>query len=302
MEQSLCTLCPRNCLTDRYHNPGSGYCQAGSGVKVARAALHQWEEPCISGERGSGTVFFSHCSLRCVYCQNHEISHGGVGADLTVEQLTDIFLDLQGQGAHNINLVTATHYLLPVIEALRKAKRQGLRIPVVYNTHGYESPVALQQLDGLVDIYLPDFKYWDRELAKRLSQAPDYPEIAARAIQVMFEQVGAPTFSDQDIMQRGLLIRHLILPGQLENTFDILDWIAARLPKTVYISLMAQYTPCYHAHEHSDINRSLSHDEYQRVIDYFWAIGLENGYIQDLEAADQQYIPPFDLTGVKLIK
>ncbi len=297
MDQTCCTLCPRSCRADR--NTVPGYCGANGGIRVARAALHHWEEPCISGTRGSGTVFFSHCSLRCVYCQNHEISHKGVGADLPVERLSEAFLDLQGQGAHNINLVTATHYANSVVEALHLAKNRGLRIPIVYNSHGYESRSTLQLLDGLVDIYLPDFKYRDSQLAMRLSQAPDYPEVAARAIEMMFEQVGAPRFDDQGIMQRGLLIRHLILPNQLDNTFDILDWIAERLPKSVYVSLMAQYTPCHHAGEYETINRRLYPTEYQRVVDYFWALGLENGYVQELDAADQQYIPPFDLTGVK---
>ncbi len=297
MRQSACTLCPRNCRAERDIAPG--YCGAGDQIRVARAALHHWEEPCISGQRGSGTVFFSHCSLRCAYCQNYEISHNGVGADLTTQQLSELFLNLQNQGAHNINLVTATHYTQPVVEALHEAKARGLRIPVVYNTHGYETPAALDQLAGLVDVYLPDFKYWDRRLAARLSQAPDYPEVARRAIQLMLEQVGPPVFDDQGIVQKGLLVRHLILPNYLENTFDILDWIAEYLPKSVYVSLMAQYTPCYRASDYADINRRLQPDEYQRVIDYFWALGRDNGYIQELDAADQQYIPPFDLTGVK---
>lgn len=294
---TTCLICPRQCGVDR--SQSTGFCQSGPQAKVARAALHLWEEPCISGERGSGTVFFSHCSLRCVYCQNHEISQGSVGQEISIDQLYRIFLNLQEKGAHNINLVTPSHYAIPISEALRLAKAQGLRIPIVYNSHGYESLDTLERLNGLIDIYLPDFKYWDRTLAERLSHAADYPEVAARAILKMLKQVGSPVFGEDGLMTRGLLVRHLVLPNHLDNTFGVLDWIADFLPPEVYVSIMAQYTPCHHASEYADIARPLNPEEYDRVIDYFWALGLENGFVQELDSADEQFVPPFDLTGLK---
>lgn len=293
-----CHLCPRRCGVDRLSG-AVGACSAGLRPKLALAELHHWEEPCLSGTRGSGAVFFSHCSLRCLFCQNHAISQGGFGKEIPEERLSEIFLELEARGAHNINLVSPTHYLPQVAGALLRARQQGLKLPVVYNSSGYEEVEALRHLEGLVDIYLPDFKYADDRLARRYSAATSYFRAATSALQEMLRQVGTPVLDQNGIMRRGLMIRHLVLPGHLENTRRVLTWIADHLPKEVYLSLMAQYTPLHRASAFPELNRRLTLEEYEAAVSCALDLGLENGYIQELEAAVDTWVPRFDLRGVE---
>lgn len=294
---SSCGLCPRSCGVDRLAGE-IGFCGAGMHVAIARAALHYWEEPCISGTHGSGTVFFTHCNLKCVYCQNFEISHGGVGREIDIDSLVKVFFDLQEQGAHNINLVTPTHYIPQVAEALRLAKDRGLWIPVVYNSSAYETVEALKALEGLVDVYLPDLKYSSAEAGQKYSHAADYFSAATGAILEMFRQVGVPVFDDDGIVQRGLIVRHLVLPGRVEESKGVLEWIASNLPRDVYVSIMSQYIPAGTAKLHPEINRRITRREYDEVVDFAIELGIENGFIQEPDSADEAYVPDFDLTGV----
>lgn len=291
-----CSICPRRCGVNRVAGHG-GYCGQSAGVRVARSALHMWEEPPISGTRGSGTIFFSGCNLRCVFCQNAPISQMNFGAPVSSQALCAMMLDLQSQGAHNINLVSATQFTPQVAEAIDLAHRDGLTLPVVWNSNAYELPETLALLDGLVDAYLPDLKYAGDEPAVAYSDAPGYFEHATRAIAEMFRQVGAPRFED-DLLTSGLIVRHLLLPGQLEDTKQVLDWVAASLPKSVYVSIMSQYTPLHRAGDFPAINRRITARHAASALDYFEALGLTNGFTQDIESADAGYVPPFDLTGV----
>ncbi|MGE5577102.1 MAG: radical SAM protein [Syntrophothermus sp.] len=297
-----------------------GFCLAKAEVEIARAGLHLWEEPCISGSRGSGTVFFSHCNLRCVFCQNYRISHEGFGRRVGIERLAEIFLELEARGAHNINLVSPTHFMPQVAEALTQAKEAGLGVPVVYNSNAYESVDALRRLEGLIDVYLPDLKYYNDSTAMRYSAAPGYFAAATAAVLEMFRQVGAPEFAaeggnnakgghsaqydldadggSQGLITRGLIIRHLVLPGLVEESKRILDWIRANLPAGVYVSLMSQYVPLYKAGRYPEINRPVSPEEYEEVVEYFLKIGLENGYTQEPSSAAETYIPDFNLEGI----
>ncbi|WP_227765193.1 radical SAM protein [Zhaonella formicivorans] len=292
-----CTLCPRQCGVNRLAGE-LGYCRCGANIKVAKAFLHQWEEPCISGVTGSGTVFFSHCNLNCVFCQNYRISQEHLGREITIEQLAQIFLKLQAQGAHNINLVSPTLYVPHIAEALLLAKKAGLSVPVIYNSNGYDSMPALQAISGLVDIYLPDLKYYDDFLAQKYSKAPRYFHFASQAVLEMHRQVGNPVFSSDGLLTQGLIIRHLLLPGFLEQSKQILSWIKQNLPSDVYLSLMAQYTPLYQAACYPELNTKVTASEYETLIDFFFAIGLENGFVQELEAASDEFVPDFDLSGV----
>ena len=289
-----CSICPRFCGTNRYQKPG--FCGGRTLPKVAKAMLHFWEEPCISGDCGSGAVFFSGCSLRCVYCQNYRISAENFGQEVTVSELAAIFGDLQSKGAHNINLVSPTHYAPQIAEALALA---GLRIPVIYNCGGYESVETVQKLAGLIDIYLPDLKYMHRETAAKYSGAADYFAVATAALQEMVRQVGGAQLNEEGLLQKGLLIRHLILPGQTAESIAILDWIAANLPSEVLVSLMCQYVPMGQAAEFPEINRKLRRKEYEAVLAHLFALGLENGFVQELSAANAAYTPEFDLAGIK---
>ncbi len=291
-----CEICPRRCGTNRYASVGT--CGAGAEIVVAKAFLHQWEEPCISGTLGSGTVFFTHCNLRCLYCQNYVVSHQGVGKAVTIERLADIFLELQGKGAHNINLVTPTPYTPQVAAAIVRARQQGLRVPVVHNNGGYESVVTLHQLDGLVDIYLPDLKYCDSHLSGRWSGAPDYFARATEAVLEMFRQVGAPVFDGDGMLQRGLMIRHLTLPGASLDSRRIVDWVLETLPTDVYLNLMSQYTPLGRAAEDADLAAGVPREQYEMLIEYAIGRGLQNGYIQEMDSASAEYVPLFDLEGV----
>ena len=288
----ICTLCPRRCGAERTETEGHGFCGMPAGLRVARAALHLWEEPPLSGTRGSGTVFFSGCTLRCCYCQNREISAGGFGRAVTTGRLREIFEELIAQGAHNINLVTPTHFLPWILPALEPK----LPVPVVYNCGGYESVETLRLLEGKVDVYLPDLKYADAALAARLSAAPDYFPAATAAIREMFRQTG-PYVMEDGLLKRGVMIRHLVLPGQLDNTRRCIDWVAQTFsPGQVLFSLMSQYTPQPGAE--GPLGRHVTAGEYRSAVDYMKNCGITDGFTQERTAAREEYTPPFDLTGV----
>lgn len=298
-ELSDCTLCPRECHVDR--NAGeTGYCGQAATLMAARAALHFWEEPCLSGTNGSGAVFFSGCNLRCVYCQNHEIAHGFSGREITASRLSDIFLELQEKGAHNVNLVTPTHFVPQIITALEAAKKQGLSIPVIYNSSAYEKTDTLKKLDDLVDIYLPDLKYFDSTWSGRYSHASDYFDIAAAAIAEMVRQTGAPIFADgvDSLMKKGVIVRHLLLPGCEKDARRILRYLHDTYKDTIYISIMNQYTPLPQVENIPRLNRRISSREYEKIIDYAISIGIENGFIQEGETASESFIPAFDYEGI----
>lgn len=294
-----CNQCPRNCNKERREHDSSsyGYCQVPVKPKVARAALHFWEEPCISGEEGSGTVFFSGCNLRCVYCQNAEIAAGAFGKEISIERLSEIFLELQSKGANNINLVTPSHYYDPIKEALLLI-RNKLHIPVIANTSSYDSVEVLQEMEGLIDIYLADYKYRSRELALKYSHAQDYPEVAAKALKEMFRQVGEPEFDERGIMKKGMIIRHLILPGCMEDSKAVLKYLYDTFGDSVFISIMNQYTPLSHVEGYPELNRKLTEEEYEDVVDYAVELGIENGFVQEGETAKESFIPSFDGEGV----
>jgi len=285
-----CNLCPRQCGVVR--DTLLGFCHTGPNPVVAKTFVHMWEEPPISGTRGSGTVFFSGCNMRCVYCQNHAISRGGTGEEVSPSRLADIFFELAGQGVHNINLVTPAHVLPAIADAIETAKKRGFPLPFVYNTNAYETVEALRRLDGLIDVYLPDLKYIDDEAARRWSNAPGYFDVAARAILEMARQVGPAAFDEDGLLCRGLMIRHLILPGRRKDAMQILDWIAAHVPDA-YVSLMSQYFPADRAREYPELNRRVTTFEYQSVADYFVKLGLKNGYMQDARSATADYVPDF---------
>ena len=288
-----CTLCPRQCGIERGPNSGAGVCGVGSLPRIARAALHMWEEPCISGTRGSGAIFFSGCGLKCIFCQNEAISHGGEGEVVSVERLAQIFRELEAQGAHNINLVTAAQFVPAVIEALDIYRPN---IPIVYNSSGYERVETLRQLEGYVDIYLPDFKYIDAQMAKLLSGAADYPEVAMAAIHEMLRQTGPAVYDENGMMLRGTQIRHLVLPGLTGDSMKILSIIADEVPGAA-VSLMGQYVPFGKALDIPGMNRRIKKKEYARVLTHMEMIGLD-GYRQELESASEAFVPALDGTGV----
>ena len=298
-----CTLCPRNCSVDR-ENGKTGYCGQTDKVYVARAALHMWEEPCISGKEGSGTVFFCGCTLRCIFCQNHQIALGKVqsgdkiGKEISMEQLKEIFLELQEIGANNINLVTGTHYIPQIARALKLAKEEGLRIPIVYNTSGYEKPESLHMLDGLVDIYLPDMKYVSKELSKEYSNAPDYFEVASKALEEMVRQAGEAQFDNRGYMTRGVIVRHLVLPGSTRDSKAVLDYLWDTYGNNIFISIMNQYTPMEQIKNHPLLSRKVTKREYSKVVDYALSLGWENAFIQEGETAMESFIPGFNGLGV----
>ncbi|MGN1140661.1 MAG: radical SAM protein [Oliverpabstia sp.] len=296
-ENHSCTLCPRMCRVDRDRGQ-KGYCRMDSTVRGARAALHMWEEPCISGEKGSGAVFFSGCTLGCVFCQNRQIADGTCGKEISVERLSDIFLELQEKGAANINLVTASHFVLQVIPALEYAKSHGLKIPVVYNTGGYEKVETLQMLEGIVDVWLPDFKYMDSKLGEKYSRAKDYPEVAARALEEMVRQAGNCIFDEAGYIQKGVIVRHLILPGHTEDSKAVLQYLYKTYMNKIYISVMNQYTPLPHTADMPPLNRKITKREYDRVLDYALSLGIEQGYFQEGATAEESFIPLFDYEGL----
>jgi len=292
----ICNDCPRRCGANRGENIKGGVCASPSLPRLARAAPHFGEEPCISGERGSGTVFFTGCNLKCVFCQNHEISRGKIGETVSIEHLRDIFLELQDTGVHNINLVTGSHFVSPIVSALEKAE---LKIPVVWNSSGYDSVESLRRLEGLVQIYMPDLKYMDSELARRYSAAADYPEIARAAIAEMYRQRGAFVLDENDMLQSGLLIRHLILPESEENSRRVIDFIAKTYPgDRVLFSLMCQFTPMPHTEKYPELQKTVSAELNDRLCEYMAERGIEWGFFQEPESATEEMIPDFDLTGI----
>ena len=292
----VCNLCPRRCGAERGDSTSGGVCASPALPRIARAAPHFGEEPCISGANGSGTVFFSGCNLRCVFCQNAQISRGGTGKTVSVSRLRDIFLELQDKGVHNINLVTASHYVEPVAEALREAK---LNIPVAWNSSGYDSLEALHWLDGLVQIYMPDLKYGSSDIARRYSAAPDYPEVARAAILEMYRQTGSFVLDENDMLKSGVLIRHLILPDNERNSRDVIDFVADNFPgDRVLFSLMSQFTPMPGTERFPELQKTVTPELNDRLIDYMCARGIEYGFWQEPDSASGDMIPAFDLTGV----
>ena len=295
---SECRLCPRDCRADR-ENGRRGFCGvAGNNIKCARAALHLWEEPCISGNTGSGAVFFSDCPLRCVYCQNRDIAGADRGLEITEARLAEIFLELAQQGAANINLVTPTHYTREILRAVLRAREQGLTLPMVYNCSGYEKVSTLKMLEGIVDIYLTDFKYMDTEAAKAYSRAPDYPEVAKAALAEMVRQTGAAVFDEEGMMKRGVIVRHLLLPNHLKNAKGVVKYVYETYGDRVYLSLMNQYTPLPGMEAYPELNRRVTKREYDRLLDYALSLGVENAFIQEGETAKESFIPAFDCRGV----
>ena len=293
----VCNLCPRECDVDRGLGK-IGFCKVPNRIKVARAELHFWEEPCISGEEGSGTVFFSGCNLRCVYCQNRKIAEGVYGKEITVDRLAAVFLELQEKGANNINLVTPSHYVLQIIDALKMAKTKGLEIPVVYNSSAYEKVETLKLLEGLVDVYLPDFKYMDEALSEKYSRAKTYPGIAKKAIEEMIRQVGNAKFNEKDMLIKGVVVRHLVLPGYVEDSKRVIKYLYETYGNEIYISILSQFTPIEGLDNYPEINRKLTEEEYDEVVDYAIELGVENGFIQEGDVAKESFIPDFDGQGV----
>ena len=293
-EIEQCNLCPHRCNVNRVKGE-KGRCRASDKVKIALISLHYYEEPCISGKSGSGTIFFSHCNLNCKYCQNYEISQHGKGKNITIEDLANIMLKQQKKGAENINLVTPTMYVTQIIEAIKIARKKGLKIPIVYNTNGYENKETLKMLEGYVDVYLPDFKYFDNELGEKYSGIKNYFEIARIAIQEMYRQVGKVILDKNGIIKRGLIIRHLVLPGYIDNSKQLLKWIKDNIDGKVYVSIMAQYFPTYLAKEDNIINRKLTQEEYNEIEKYLYSLNILNGYFQDLGEYEEGYVPKFDL-------
>ena len=274
----------------------NGLCGCNDKIKIALASIHYYEEPCISGKNGSGTVFFSNCNLKCIYCQNYEISSLGKGKEITVEHLAQIFLKQQEKKVNNINLVTPTMYAKQILEALKIAKENGLKIPVIYNTNGYENIETLKELEGYIDIYLPDLKYYSNALSKKYSNVNNYFEIATKAIKEMINQVGKPTFNEEGIIQKGVIIRHLVLPNHIQNSKHILKWIKENINEEIYVSVMAQYFPTYKAKEDETINRKLNKKEYKEIEEYLYTLNLKNGYIQELGEHEEEFVPKFDLS------
>ena len=287
-----CTICPHNCKIDRTKNPGR--CKSTDKIKIALYSIHNFEEPCISGEKGSGTIFFSNCNMNCVFCQNYEISQLGRGKEITIEELADIMIKQQDRNVQNINLVTPTSYTLHIIEAIKIARKKGLKIPIVYNTNGYESIETLKLLEGYVDIYLPDLKYYYNDLAKKYSKIDNYFEIATKAIQEMDRQVGVPVLDENGVMKKGLMIRHLILPNEVQNSKKVLKWIKENIDSNVYVSIMAQYFPTYKAKEIPELARKITKEEYEKVENYLYELDLENGYIQELGEHEEEYVPTWE--------
>ena len=296
MEKNIlekCELCPWKCNVNRT-NGEIGKCKAGENIKIALANLHYFEEPCISGENGSGTVFFTGCNMNCKFCQNYKISQEMLGKEISIESLANEFLKLQELKANNINLVTAVMYVPQIIEAIKLAKEKGLKIPIVYNSSGYENIETIKLLNGYIDVYLPDLKYYDNELGKKLSGINNYFEYATESIKEMYKQVGKPELDENGIIKKGLIIRHLVLPNYIENSKNVLKWIKENFNDEVLVSVMAQYFPSNKAMEYDDINRKLTDEEYNEIEDYVFELNLD-GYMQDLEENEEQYVPKFEL-------
>lgn len=289
-----CSICPHKCNIDRTKKM-IGRCKATDKIKIALYSTHDFEEPCISGENGSGTVFFSNCNLNCIYCQNYEISQMGKGKEITIEELADIFIFQQEKGVENINLVTPTSYVPQIIEALKIARNKGLKIPIIYNTNGYENVETLKLLEGYIDVYLPDFKYAIDDIGKKYSKIDNYFEITTNAIKEMIRQVGVPKFNSRGIIKKGVIVRHLVLPNNIGNSKKVLKWIKENLPEDIYISIMAQYFPTYKAKENSELNRKLTKEEWKEIEDYIEEIDIKNGYVQELGEHEEEYVPKWEI-------
>ena len=292
-ELEKCKICPHNCGVNRL-NGNIGRCKSNGNIKLAMASIHNFEEPCISGENGSGTVFFSNCNMNCVFCQNYKISQQGLGREISIEELAEIFIDEQNKNAENINLVTPTMYVYHIIEAIKIAKNKGLKIPIVYNSNGYENVETIKKLDGYIDIYLPDLKYYDDDLAFKYSGVKNYFENATSAIKEMYNQVGSPVLDENGMMKKGLIIRHLVLPNNLQNSKDVLKWVNDNIDKNVFVSVMAQYFPTNKAKDFPEINRKLTKEEYEEIENYLYSLDLDNGYIQELGEHEEEYVPDFE--------
>ena len=288
-----CELCPHKCKVNRIKGE-IGRCKAGKDIKIALADLHFYEEPCISGENGSGTIFFSGCNLNCKFCQNYKISQNIYGKQIEIEELAEEFLKLQNRKANNINLVTAFMYVPQIIKAIEIAKKRGLIIPIIYNSSGYESIETLKLLEGYIDVYLPDLKYYYNDLAKEVSNINNYFDVATEAIKEMYKQVGPPKFDENGMIKKGLMVRHLILPNYLENSKKVLEWLKLNLDNEVFINIMAQYFPSYKALETKDLNRKLTESEYKEIENFVFELNIQNGYMQDLEENEEQYVPEFN--------
>lgn len=288
-----CEICPRKCKVNRNNNQ-IGWCKSTDRVKIGLYSIHNFEEPCISGDKGSGTVFFSNCTMNCIFCQNYEISQLGKGKEISIEELANIFIKQQEKGVHNINLVTPTSYVYQIIEAIKIAKAKGLNIPIVYNTNGYENIETIKALNGYVDVYLPDLKYAEEKLAIEYSGAKNYFEVATNAIKEMIKQVGNIKLNEDGIIQKGFIIRHLVLPNHIENSKKVLLWIKQNLPNDIYVSIMAQYFPTYKAKENQELNRKLTKKEWEQIEKYVEEIDIENGFIQELGDHEEEYVPKWE--------
>lgn len=291
-ELKQCKICPHNCNVNRL-NGKIGRCKCTDKIKIALASVHNYEEPCISGINGSGTIFFSNCNMNCIYCQNYEISQLGKGKEISIKELADIFINQQEKGVNNINLVTPTMYAFQIIEAIKLAKKNGLIIPIIYNTNGYGKIETLKALQGYIDVYLPDLKYYSNKLSIKYSKVNNYFSVATEAIKEMYRQVGTPKFNEDGIMQRGIIIRHLVLPNHIQNSKNILKWIKENMPQDVYVSIMAQYFPTYKAKEDELLNRKLTKKEYKEIEKFLYTLDLKNGYIQELGEHEEEYVPDF---------
>lgn len=295
-----CELCPRKCRVNR--EDGVGACHVGAKMKLARAALHMWEEPCISGKEGSGAIFFAGCNLGCVYCQNHAISRGQTGKEISADRLVEIFFELKEKGANNINLVTPDPYIPSIRDAIISAKERGFDLPFIYNCSGYETPEGLRMLGGLIDVYLPDFKYWEAETARRYSHAEDYPNVAKAAVREMVRQAGPCEFDEAGIIRRGVIVRHLLLPGKVREAKEIVNYLYETYGDEIYLSLMNQYTPVEQVKKQGlqfpELQRSVTGREYERLIQYALEIGVQNAFVQEGCTAEESFIPAFDMEGV----
>lgn len=291
--ENFCNLCPHHCNIDR--KQFKGRCRAGDKIEIGGVSLHKFEEPCISGENGSGTVFFSKCNLNCVFCQNYEISNLGNGREIDNCELADIFLKQQENGAENINLVSPTIYADKIVEAIKIAKKKGLKLPIIYNTNGYDDIDTLKKLAGYIDVYLPDLKYYYDNLGEKYSKVKNYFEIATEAIKEMYRQVGSPQFDKRGMITKGLIIRHLVIPNNIDNTKQVLKWIKENIDNEVYVSVMTQYFPTYKANEYKEINRKINEAEYEEIENFIYELGIENGYMQDKpEENEEIYVPKWE--------
>ena len=292
-----CALCPRKCGANRLLDK-KGFCGGGRDLKIERAALHLWEEPCISGESGSGTIFFSGCTMRCIFCQNREISRGEAGKIISIERLSEIFFELKEKGANNINLVTPMHYAPQIIKALDIAKAKGFDLPIVWNTGGWELPESVEAVKDYADIWLTDFKYFDNNLAEKFSDAKEYFENASASLKKMVEQTGKAVFDEDGIMKKGVIVRHLVLPGHTDDSKEILRWLWKNFGDSIWVSIMNQYTPLCTDEKYPELFRSVTDEEYDEIIDFAVDLGFENAFVQEGGAASESFIPPFDLEGV----